>query len=799
MAFSTLKGVIDVDHSGVSDGINEAEGDLDSLAGRAQNTGRSMQRAGAVMTAGITAPLTAMGAMSARAAASFDQNMQSSIAVMGDVDDAMRENLEETAREVARTTTVSAEEAADAYYYLASAGLDAAQAMEAMPQVAEFAEAGNMRMAEATDVATNVMSAYGYEAEEMTEVTDRMTATVSNHNQTMEGMSTALSRVAPTAAGLGIELGELNAAIGALGDVGIQGERAGTALNTVISQMSDETSPAVQQMEEMGVSVRNAEGEMLPLVEIIRQFKEAGADAGDMAQVFGTRGGPAMAALLEQGSDSLEDSTQNINEMEGATEEMAETQRETLNAELQMARDNITDVGIAIGADLLPMLSTLTAHVASAAEWFQGLSDRQRHVILAAGGLLAALGPVVGLLGTIGVVAPAVAGGIATLAAAKTALAGVITGGLVPASVAGSGGLLGLAAAAVTAQVALGPITVPIWLIIGALGVLVAAIGAVAYAFHSNLFGIRDTTMAVVDPVTNSIDWLIEKLFGISDATDQVADAFGDFVDWIITQVNRIPGVDIGGEGLGFSSDTDADTEGLGEDVGGLEDGDPGEFMGETDFEMEGEQAGQDFGSGFQEGVVESLEPEDVTEHLDNEIEDVEDQLSELRQGGVALEDQEEAAELERALRDLEGQREDVDDAESITDIDSAFIADAAEADLQAQQEEEQAISEVYAELEGRGVEASQADTTGLETGQDTSVSSEDVDALLADDGAGEGQQGDQEIISRLDQLIERVEQLPESLEGLRLRMALQLLDDRELRQFIRDEASEVIVEGGRA
>ena len=83
-------------------------------------------------------------------------------------------------------------------------------------------------MAEATDVATNVMSAYGYEADEMASVTDTLTATVSNHNQTMPGMAEAMSTVAPIASSLGIGLEETSAAIGQMGDVGIQGERAGT-------------------------------------------------------------------------------------------------------------------------------------------------------------------------------------------------------------------------------------------------------------------------------------------------------------------------------------------------------------------------------------------------------------------------------------------------------------------------------------------------------------------------------------------------------------------------------------------
>ena len=90
MAFSTLTGAIRADASGVSEGVDDAEQDIDSLTGRMQSAGQTMQSAGAKTTAGITAPLVAMGRMAAKQSANFDQAIQKSIAVMRDVDEAMR-------------------------------------------------------------------------------------------------------------------------------------------------------------------------------------------------------------------------------------------------------------------------------------------------------------------------------------------------------------------------------------------------------------------------------------------------------------------------------------------------------------------------------------------------------------------------------------------------------------------------------------------------------------------------------------------------------------------------------------
>lgn len=766
MAFSTLKGIIDADYSGVRDATDGASDNFDSLSDSAHSTGRSMQRAGGLMTAGITAPLTAMGAMSASVAADFDQNMQQSIAVMGDVDDAMREKLEQRAREVARTTTVSAEESAEAYYFLASAGLEASEAIEAMPQVAEFAEAGQMDMAEATDVATNVMSAFGYEAEEMTEVTDRMTATVSNHNQTMEGMSDALSRVAPTAAGAGIELEEVNAAIGQLGDVGIQGQRAGTALNTAISQMTDKTSPAAQEMEEMGVQVKDAEGNMLPLVEIFEQFEEAGADSSDMARIFGTQAGPAMAALVDQGADALDENTQSIGNMEGATEEMAETQRDTLNAEMQIARSNVADLGIAIGGELVPMISTLTAYVSGAAERFQGLSDRQRTTIVVVGGLVAAIGPLLMVAGTMLTMLPAMASGWAMVAGAASGA---------------SLSLQGVRAAILGVYTALGPI--------GALliGISLAA-SALYAAWQTDFMGIRDTTTGVVNTILEAVEGLI----------DYVNEIPGVDIDWEAPEVDFSDEEDEAEEGAegveeAFQEGFDEQEYGLDEDELHASDY---EFDDEYDhdFEQEGLEAGQDFGGGFGSGVVDSLSARDVTSHFDDEIDDAESNLEELEEkrgnayGDEYMETLEEIEEEEARLEELQEQREEVGDADSIADVDAEILAEIAEEQQQQNQAEEERRDEVR-ELLGEPVEESDEDSES-DLGGKTAIGEAEADAMLEESSGSNGHS--EKVVDRLDSLLEKHDSLRGSLESLRLRVELGI-DSREFNKIIDDRAEAVV------
>ncbi|WP_435552749.1 phage tail tape measure protein [Natrinema sp. CGMCC1.2065] len=811
---STLTAVLELDKSDFESKLDTAKRDLDGFGDRAQQTGEKLTAAGKSMTMGITAPLAAMGALSARTAANFDQAMQRSIAVMGDVDEAMREDLEERARQVANTTTHSANQAAESYYYLASAGLDAAQAMEAMPQVAAFAEAGNMRMAEATDVATNVMSAYNYEASEMSEVTDTLTATVTNHNQTMQDMSTAMSRVAPIASSLGVSIEETSAAIGQMGDVGIQGEQAGTALRNVLSQISDEASPVTKRLDEMGVQTRDAEGNVLSLTQILENMEEAGVEAGDAARIFGTEAGPAMAALISEGSDALERNAQRLREAEGASEDVAQTQRATLNAQMQMARSNIESVGIAIGSQLIPMLSTATRYVKGAAQQFQGLSDGQQKAIIAAAGVAAALGPVLMMAGLLAQSVVALSGAYGVLSGASLGLSGALSGALVPSTIAAQGGLTGMAAAAVGAQVALGPITVPLYALVAAIAALVAGVGAFAVAYQRNWKGVRDYTEWAIDPIVNGIDWFIEKIFGISDATGQVAGAFGDFLDWVIAKINKIPGIEIEGGDVDMGiSMPDATTSGsVSEEM------DTGDFEGEMpsekdlqeqmpDTESMGQQAGQDFGSGFQNGLVEGIKPEEVESHLQEEIgqrqaeisgikEEVE-RLERAKENGIISEEGERMLKFRRGeieerrseIEKFEKQLESARNAEDITDVDKDAVASVAQQDLKEEQERAEYIQSVWDDIEG---------AEAPETASGPSMSSEDIDeqsveAMLAEDSSGSGDE-DESDDSTVQSILEELKLLREDLTSLRLRVELEH-NCREFEKIMEDTAEGVFEE----
>src|SRR6056297_1120958 len=146
---------------GLKASFTEAKKSTQNFQQSLANAGRKMSSMGRSMTMMVTGPMVLLGGAITKIGMDFEDSLNQSIAIMDDVDEAMREKMAKTAREVASEMDVSNKEAAESFYYLASAGLDAEQSIAALGQVAEFATAGQFDMSTATDLLTDAQSALG--------------------------------------------------------------------------------------------------------------------------------------------------------------------------------------------------------------------------------------------------------------------------------------------------------------------------------------------------------------------------------------------------------------------------------------------------------------------------------------------------------------------------------------------------------------------------------------------------------------------------------------------------------------
>ncbi len=215
-----------------------------------------------------------------RSVETFNQAMNESLAIMGNVGEVMRDKLQKTAIEVASTVKFSAAETAKAYFFLASAGLSAQQSIAALPLVAKFAQAGMFDLSRATDLLTDAQSALGLTVDDatqnllsMTRVADVLVKANTLANASVEQFSEALTTKAAAALRfLGKEIEEGVAVLAVFADQGKKGADAGTALDIVIRELSEKAIKNTQAFRKHRIAVFDATGTMRNFADIVENL-----------------------------------------------------------------------------------------------------------------------------------------------------------------------------------------------------------------------------------------------------------------------------------------------------------------------------------------------------------------------------------------------------------------------------------------------------------------------------------------------------------------------------------------------
>ena len=161
-------------------------------------SGKVVSSFGTKLMLGVTAPLTIMGGLAVKTAASFDDSMRQVQAVTGATGDQF-DLLRQQAIDLGADTAWSASEAADAMKYLGMAGLTVNEVYEATPQMLSLASAGVMDLATAADIATNVLSGFNLKVADLAHVSDILARASASSNTSVEQLGSAMAHVGPVA------------------------------------------------------------------------------------------------------------------------------------------------------------------------------------------------------------------------------------------------------------------------------------------------------------------------------------------------------------------------------------------------------------------------------------------------------------------------------------------------------------------------------------------------------------------------------------------------------------------------
>ena len=393
-----------------------------------QTVGSNIESAGKKLLP-VTGAVTALGTAAVKTAADFDSAM-SQVAAGSDL-----EALRDKAREMGAKTKFSASEAAEAMNYMAMAGWKTGDMLDGIEGIMNLAAASGEDLATTSDIVTDALTALGLSAADSGHFADILAAASSNANTNVSMMGETFKYCAPVAGALGFTAEDTAEAIGLMANAGIKSSQAGTAMRTMLTNLTGEIKFSGAAFGEMTVQTTNADGSMRSLGDILAdcrvafsQMSESERSANAEALV-GKNAMSGFLAVMNAAPSDIEKLNSAITNCDGTAEKMATTMQDNLEGQLTILKSQLEELAISFGELLMPAIRTIVGWIQKFVDWLNSMGEGTKKVVMTVALLAAALGPVlivigkvVSAIGTIMTIVPKIAGAINVVKGAFAAL-----------------------------------------------------------------------------------------------------------------------------------------------------------------------------------------------------------------------------------------------------------------------------------------------------------------------------------------------------------------------------------------
>lgn len=333
------------------------------------------------------------------------------------------------AKDVNEITPLTASDVASGQRYLAMAGNKFDAIKEMIGPASKLASIFTMPVGQkggVADLMTNIMSMYQIPMTEAARVTDDLYTAVTNANISLTDLAQSISYAGADMATAGVDLRQTAAAIGVLGDMGIQGSMAGTSLANMIRYLQlslvNQKKKGYNALADLGLSPDeffDAQGNLIDLYTIYQKFAKAAVDLPSRIEtptffnIFGVRGNRGMLPVLRDiasGRDKmgkiLATYDQNMGAVNRLNEERLKTDAGVID-QFESILENLTvTAGAALGRIFTPVLNvgnSIIKVINSISEtWVGGFGLRVGATAVVVGTIVAGFNTVRGIIRSVG-------------------------------------------------------------------------------------------------------------------------------------------------------------------------------------------------------------------------------------------------------------------------------------------------------------------------------------------------------------------------------------------------------------
>ena len=340
---------------------------IDEAGKKMEAFGDSVTSAGQkIMPASMA--VAGLGAAAVKTAADFDSGMSKVAAISGATGDDL-DALRDKAREMGAKTKFSASEAASAMEYMAMAGWKTEDMLGGIEGIMSLAAASGEDLATTSDIVTDALTAFGLSAQDSGHFADILAAASSNANTNVRMMGETFKYCAPIAGALGFSAEDVAEAIGLMANAGIKSTQAGTALRTIMNNLSGEVKITGAALGEVTIATTNADGSMRDLSDILADCRGAFSQLSESERaqaaeaLVGKNAMSGFLALMNAAPEDIEKLSTAIDNCDGTAAQMAETMQDNLAGQLTILKSQLEELAISFGEMLMPAIRAIVSKI----------------------------------------------------------------------------------------------------------------------------------------------------------------------------------------------------------------------------------------------------------------------------------------------------------------------------------------------------------------------------------------------------------------------------------------------------
>ena len=435
----------------VNEKLKTGAAQIEEFAGKVEKLGSKMTDAGKKMTVGVTTPIIGIGAAGVKAAMELDEGYDTIIAKTGATGETLQ-GLNDVADSVFGSMPVEMQDVGTAVGEINTRFGSTGNELEGLTKkFLQFAEINGADVNNSIRLVSRAMGDAGIPTEQTGEILDKLTIAGQASGVAIEALTENLAKYGAPMRALGLTTDESIAIFAGWEKAGVNTEIAFSGMKKAIGTWGKEG--------------KNATEEFKKTLKEIESTPDIATATSKAIEVFGQKAGPDLADAIKGGRFEYQDFLQLVQDSTGIVSQTFEEQQDpwdqwktTMN-DLKLAG---ADLGGVLIETLTPIQQEAAGGVKEFSEWFRSLDEDQKKTIVTIGLVIAAIGPLLVVFGS-------VFGGISKIIGGSKSLIGLLVKG--GPSVVNIFKLVGVGAKALWAIMAANPIGA----IITVIGLLIGA------------------------------------------------------------------------------------------------------------------------------------------------------------------------------------------------------------------------------------------------------------------------------------------------------------------------------------